>query len=165
MIVLPAIGFNNSIAVRLCFVVASVAAILDATPILNLFFLIWSATAGFVAVVLYRRATGITLTIAEGARLGWITGVLNSLVITVVATIYMLSDSTQMFTTLREQARIQNPNDPSVLAMIDSPYFLAVTIVLGLFVIFFFLTAATVAGGALGARILRDDRAPGHQSR
>jgi hypothetical protein len=159
----PAITFSNGLAVRLCFLVASVASVLDAMPVLQLFCIIWSATAGFVAVVLYRRVTGITLSIRDGARLGWITGVLNSLILCVLTTITIVTDSTDFRATLREQARSQT--DPATLALLDSPYTLAIALIFILFFLFVFLSAASVAGGALSARILRDDRAPGRQPR
>jgi hypothetical protein len=56
-------------------------------------------------------------------------------------------------------------NDPAALAMVDSPYFLAGVVIFGLLFIFVFVSGASVAGGALGARILRDNRAPGTQPR
>jgi hypothetical protein len=161
----PAIGFHNSLAVRLSFLVASVASVLDAMPIMMLFFVIWSVTAGFVAVVLYRRATGLALNIRDGAKLGWITGVLNSLILTVLFTISVASSSTEINAALREQVRTQANNNPAMLTMVDSPYFLASMILFGLFMLFIGISVACVAGGALGARILRDDRAPGHQPR
>jgi hypothetical protein len=165
IIVLPPVGFGNSLAVRLCFLVASVASVLDAMPILKLFFIIWSVVAGFVAVVLYRRATGLPLSIRDGARMGWITGVLNSLIITVLTTVSVASDPSDMQKALREQVRTAAANDPNALSMVESPYFLATVILFGLLLLFVFISGASVAGGALSARILRDDRAPGHQPR
>jgi hypothetical protein len=164
-ILLPPVGFGNSLAVRLCFLVASVASVLDAMPVVNFFCIIWSVMAGFIAVVLYRRATGIPLNIREGARIGWITGVLNSLILTVLTTISVASNSAELNAAFREQVRAKAPNDPAALAMLDNPYVLATAILFLLFLIFLFVTAACVGGGALGARILRDDRAPGHQPR
>ena len=164
-ILLPSIGFNNSLAVRLCFLVASVASVLDSIPIIQLFCIIWSITAGFVAVVLYRRATGVQLFIREGAKMGLITGVLNSMILTVLTTISVVANSAELSAALREQVRTKAPNDPATLAMVDNPYFMATAIVFLLFLIFVFVTGTCVAGGALGALILREDRAPGHQPR
>jgi hypothetical protein len=161
----PPIAFSNSLAVRLCFLVASVASVLDAMPIVQLFCVVWSVTAGFVAVVLYRRATGIPLNVRDGAKMGWITGVLNSLILTILTTISVASNSAELNAAFREQVRTKAPNDPAALAMVDNPYVLATGIVLMLFLIFVFVTGACVAGGALGARILREDPQPGHQPR
>jgi hypothetical protein len=161
----PPIAFSNSLAVRLCFLVASVASVLDAMPIIQLFCIIWSVTAGFVAVVLYRRATGIPLNVRDGAKMGWITGVLNSLILTILTTISVASNSAELNAAFREQVRTKAPNDPAALAMVDNPYVLATGIVFMLVLIFVFVTGACVAGGALGARILKEDRQPGHQPR
>jgi hypothetical protein len=159
----PPVNFSNSLAVRLCFLVASVASVLDFMPVLQLFCIIWSVTAGFVAVVLYRRVTGISLNIREGAKLGWITGVLNSLILSVLTSISFATDPSDIRAPIREQASKQA--DPMVLAMINNNYFFVLMLLFLLFLIFIFVSGACVAGGALGARILRDDRAPGHQPR
>jgi hypothetical protein len=161
----PPVGFSNSLAVRLSFLVASVASVLDAMPIIQLFFVIWSVTAGFVAVVLYRRATGIALNVRDGAKMGWITGIFNSLILTVLTTISVASKSAELNAAFRERVRAKAPNDPAALAMVDNPYVLATGIVFMLFLIFVFVTGACVAGGALGARVLREDRQPDHQPR
>jgi hypothetical protein len=165
VIVLPPVGFSNGIAVRICFMVASVASILDAMPLLQLFCVIWSITAGFVSVVLYRRATGLALTVREGVKLGMVTGVLNSLILTVLTTISVASNSAELGALFRDQVRLKAASDPATLAMVDNPYFLASAILFLLVMIFVFVTATCIVGGALGARILREDRAPGHQPR
>jgi hypothetical protein len=164
-IVLPPVGFNNGLAVRICFLVASVASVMDAMPIVQLFCIIWSVGAGFVSVVLYRRATGIPLNIREGAKMGWVTGVLNSLILTVLTTISIASNSAELSAAFREQVRTKAANDPAALAMVDNPYFLVSAILFMLFLIFLFVTISSVAGGALGARVIREDRAPGTQPR
>ncbi len=147
----PPIAFSNRLAVRLCFLVASVASVLDAMPIIQLFCVVWSVTAGFVAVVLYRRATGIPLHVREGAKMGWITGILNSLILTILTTISVASNSAELNAAFREQVRTKAPNDPAALAMVDNPYVLATGIVFMLFLIFVFVTGACVGGGN-GAR-------------
>jgi hypothetical protein len=134
-------------------------------PVIQLFCIIWSVAGGFIAVVLYRRATGISLNVRDGAKIGWITGALNSLILTVLTTISMVSNSAELNAAFREQVRAKAPTDPTALAMVDNPYFLGIAIFFMLFLIFVFVTGACVGGGALGARILRDDRQPGHQSR
>jgi hypothetical protein len=97
--------------------------------------------------------------------MGWITGVLNSLILTILTTISVASNSAELNAAFREQVRTKAPNDPAALAMVDNPYVLAIGIVFMLFLIFVFVTGACVGGGALGARILREDRQPGHQPR
>lgn len=159
------VGFSNSVAVRLCFLVASVASVLDAMPAVQLLCVVWSICAGFIAVMLYRRATGRAMNIRDGAKMGWMTGVLNSLILTVLMTISIASNSAELSAALREQMRMKAPNDAATRALLDNPYVLASGILLTLLVIFIIITGACVAGGALGARTLRDNRAPDHQPR
>ncbi len=159
------ISFGNSLVVRLCFLVASVASVLDAMPAVQLLCVLWSVGAGFFAVMLYRRATGRAMNVRDGARMGWITGVLNSLILTILTTISVASNSAELNAVFREQVRLKASNDAATLALIDNPYFLATGIVVMLFMIFVVITGACVAGGALGARTIRADRAPGHQPR
>jgi hypothetical protein len=159
------VSFSNSLAVRLCFLVASVASVLDAMPAVQLLCILWSLCAGFIAVVLYRRATGQSLNIRDGAKMGWITGVLNSLILTVLTTISVASNSTELNAAFREQVRAKAPNDATALALVNNPYVLASGILFLLVLIFVVVTGACVAGGALGARMMRDDRAADHLPR
>ena len=134
-------------------------------PALQLLCILWSVGAGFLAVVLYRRATGQPMNIRNGVRMGWIAGVLNSLILTILFTISVASNSAELNALFREQVRLKAANDPAAMAMVENPYFLATGIIMMLFFMFLFITGACVAGGALSAKIIRDDRAPGHQPR
>jgi hypothetical protein len=75
------------------------------------------------------------------------------------------SNSAELSAAFREQVRTKAANDPAALAMVDNPYFLVSAILFMLFLIFLFVTISSVAGGALGARVIREDRAPGTQPR
>src|SRR5689334_3746069 len=66
-------NFHNWIAVRTAFVFAPVALALSWIPAAN--FVVWVA-AGFLAVIFYRRRTGVLLNVRGGVRLGWITGLI-----------------------------------------------------------------------------------------
>jgi hypothetical protein len=151
------INFHNSIAVRIGFLVASIASVLDAIPTVNMLFIIWSVCAGFVAVVLYGRTTGQTLSVGNGARLGWITGILNSLIVVVLFTVSMVTSSAELTTAIREQVRTMAPNDANALSLVDSPYAIATIVIFTLLMMVVIFTGACVAGGALGARITRDE--------
>jgi hypothetical protein len=159
------VSFSNTLALRLCFLIASVASVLDSIPAVQLLCIVWSVGAGFLAVMLYRRATGQAISMRNGVRMGWITGVLNSLILTVLTTISVASNSAELNAAFHEQVRLKAPNDPAALAVIENPYFLATGIIMMLFFMFVLVTGACIAGGALGARMVRDDRAPGHQPR
>lgn len=151
------INFRNSIAVRIGFLVASIASVLDAIPAVNMLFIIWSVCAGFVAVLLYGRTTGQTLTVGNGARLGWITGILNSLIVVVLFTVSLMTSTAELTSSIREQVRTMAPNDANALSLVDSPYAIATIVIFTLFMMVVIFTGACVAGGALGARITRDE--------
>jgi hypothetical protein len=151
------VNFHNSIAVRIGFLVASIASVLDAIPTVNMLFIIWSVCAGFVAVVLYGRTTGQTLSVRNGAKMGWITGVLNSLIVIVLFTISLVASSAELTNQLREQVRTMAPGDARALSMVDNPVAVVTIVLLMLLMLFVVFTGACVAGGALGARITRDE--------
>ncbi|MGA2213314.1 MAG: hypothetical protein ABSH31_08575, partial [Bryobacteraceae bacterium] len=73
------ISFHNGLAVRIGFIAAMGAVMISLFPIplpfvrLPIAFL----AAGFLAVFLYSRRTGQTLTIRSGVRMGWITGIFS----------------------------------------------------------------------------------------
>jgi hypothetical protein len=143
--------------VRIGLLVASVAAVLNTMPLLGFLFIIWSGSAGFVSVVLYRRSTGQLLSVRGGAKLGWITGVLISVIMSTLYSIVLASNS-QLVKDLRDQVRSMTKGDPAALSFLDNPYSLAAFIIATLVMMFVMYTGACVAGGALGARITRDER-------
>ncbi|MDQ6700405.1 MAG: hypothetical protein M3Z36_09485 [Acidobacteriota bacterium] len=154
-------NFRNPLAVRISLMVASFAAMLDAMPFVDLLFVVWSVGAGFLSVVLYRRRTGQTLTIRGGARMGWITGVLTFVIVTVLITITFAASGPALANAYREQlGRIaaQDPNYSQVSRLLESPYTLAAFVLFSLLFMFFVFAGACMAGGALGARITRSDR-------
>jgi hypothetical protein len=151
------INFHNSIAVRIGFLVASIASVLDAIPAVNMLFIIWSVCAGFIAVLLYGRTTGQTLSIGNGARMGWITGILNSLIVVVLFTVSLMTSTAELTSSIREQVRTMAPNDANAISLVDSPYAIATIVIFTLIMMVVIFTGACVAGGALGARITRDE--------
>src|SRR3977135_1531243 len=75
-------SFHNPIAVRVCLFVASITALL--CLLLPFGFVIWLPSAGFIAVYLFRRRTGQSLSVRGGARMGWMAGILSFLILTVL---------------------------------------------------------------------------------
>lgn len=153
------VAFHNSVAVRISFLVACVASVLEAMPFLYLLFPIWSASAGFFAVVLYRRKTGQLLSIRSGAKMGWITGVLNSVIMTVLFTVAFAGDSSDIISTFQQQLRTVASRDPENYAraapFLESPMALATGILFFLLFLFVLFTGACVIGGAIGAHVTR----------
>jgi hypothetical protein len=152
------IGFHNGLAVRIGFIAAMGAVMISLFPIplpfvrLPLAFLL----AGFLAVFLYSRRTGQTLSIRSGARMGWITGIFSFTLVTVLFTVIMVAVSSQGG--LAQQLRSQLPANDARADMIQqafsSPAMIAGVVVLYLILFFVVFTALPIIGGALGAKVL-----------
>ncbi len=65
---------------------AALSILLDTIPIVGFLFIIWSMGAGFMAVWMYRKRTGLPVSVGNGVKLGWITGVFSSVILTIMAT-------------------------------------------------------------------------------
>lgn len=104
--VLP-IGFGNPIAVRIAFLMS--LGILMTTLVLNLLIVVWCLLAGWGGVLLYRRLTGLRLSIGAGARLGFLTGILAGVSLIVVFALEMLVSGQEMLDQLSAQMVKQNP--------------------------------------------------------
>src|SRR5260370_39413233 len=78
-------SFHHPVAVRVGLFVASIATFLCLAVPFG--FVIWLPAAGFISVYLFSRRTGQSLSVRNGARMGWIAGILSFLIITVLFTI------------------------------------------------------------------------------
>src|SRR5262249_53849940 len=76
----PPVNFHNRLAIQIGLLMAILATLASFLIYLN-----WLA-AGFFAVLIYRRRTGYPLTLQNGVRLGWITGILIFVIMTVILT-------------------------------------------------------------------------------
>ena len=113
---------------------------------------------GFYAAVLYMRRTGAPLSLVEGARVGWITGLFAFVIATVFFTAGMalLSASGDMMKAYEESLQRMNLPADSVerfRKMLEEPGRFALTMIAGLVFQFLFLTIFCSLGGALGARL------------
>lgn len=152
------VNFRNTAAVRIGFLVASIASMLDALPYASVLFIVWSACAGFIAVRLYRRSTGQELSVRSGAKMGWITGVLNSVIVIVLFTISFAASVSEFSADYHQRVTAlaaKDANYAKMLPLLESPYAIATGVILLLVAIFVLYTASCVAGGALGARVTR----------
>lgn len=158
-IALPDIGFQNPLVLRVGLLMASLSFLLSSLPLARFFWFFWLGAAGFFAVVLYRKRTGQPISVRNGARIGWITGVFGFAISTILFTLSMLLISGRpggVTAALREQASAGGvPPDilEQVLSILLSPLGIA-AILLVSFLLFIGLTAA---GGALAAAVLRKD--------
>ena len=146
--------FQNPVAIRVGFSVASVAALLSMIPYVNFGFLFWLLGAGFVSVFFYKRRTGQRLSIRSGARMGWITGVLSFAIITVILTFALFAINRMGgFAAVRDQmtsVQMSQKDIDEVAATLQSP----MGILRLLASIFVVMTLVPAAGGALGAKLL-----------
>jgi len=148
------LNFHNPVAVR----IALVAAVSSTMMSLLLPFVSWLA-AGFFAVYLYCRKTGFRLDVAAGARIGWITGLIAYGFSAVVFTAEQLPDalSGHLFkTTLEQMKNSAFQQDPATLQQMTrvvetNP---AMAILMLLAALFVLVTCLSMAGGALGAKLV-----------
>ena len=118
---------------------------------------VWLAAAGFLAVLIYRRRTGHRLSMASGARLGWISGIFVFLIVTFILTILVIYLSVpSMVAELRTQWKTMGVPDATVNQMIEVLHTPSgVTALLGSFFLLF--TILPAFGGAVGAKLLDRD--------
>jgi len=149
----PAIDFHNAIAVRVALLAGTLAFMISA--VLWPLGLIALAAAGFFAVYLYRRRTGAILSVANGARLGWLSGIFIFTIAIIVFTIQLVALSpSQMMRDLHEQmTKNYSASEAQINQVIT---FLASPSGIGTIVLFSFLmiTLLPALGGAVGAKLL-----------
>jgi hypothetical protein len=158
-----AISFHNSRAVSAAFYTAIVIWVLMIIPlggvaglILKLFVLLGG---GFLAVLFYSRRTGQLLSVAAGARLGWITGVLFYAIwmLFFTVTILVIEDQGGLAGVYRKQ--LQEANYPAdtvqqMTEIMQSPEAFGALIVVMLIVVFVAFTLPMILGGAAAAKAL-----------
>jgi hypothetical protein len=114
--------------------------------------------AGFLAVYLYCRKTGFRLDVASGVKIGWITGLIAYCFFAVVFTARLLPDalSGNLAKALLEQMKNPAIQDPAKIQeaakmVTDNPG-TAIFLLLGM--LFVLVTCLSMAGGALGAKLV-----------
>ncbi|HEY7389977.1 MAG TPA: hypothetical protein VH640_15780 [Bryobacteraceae bacterium] len=143
------LNFHNAAAVRIGLIVAAASTIVFfILPFLNWLF------GGFLAVFLYRRRTGSLLNTGAGMRLGWITGVL-------AFALYIIPFAIQiprMSSMIGERLRSMRGTDPALVQQMtqffQSGPGTAVVVAFSLMVMFLIITFLSIAGGALGAKVV-----------
>jgi hypothetical protein len=140
------VSFRNPVAVRISLFVGVAAMFFSFLPIVN-----WLA-AGFFAVFFYRRKTHNLLNVGAGLHLGWITG----LVMFTMWGVFFMAEglSGKLNGVFQEQIKnLPSANDPylqQVAQFMASGPGLLIVLAIG----FVFITCVSMAGGALGAKIL-----------
>jgi hypothetical protein len=152
------ISFHNGLAVRIGFIAAMGAVMISLFPIplpfvrLPIAFL----AAGFLAVFLYSRRTGQTLTIRSGVRMGWITGIFSFTLVTVLFTVAMVALASQggLVQQIRSQLPANDARADMIQQYLSNPGMIAGLVVFYLMLFFVIFTALPIIGGALGAKVL-----------
>ena len=150
------LNFHNPTAVRIALVAAVGATMLGAL-VPRFPFLSWLA-AGFIAVYLYCRKTGFHLDVQAGVKIGWITGLILYGFSAVVFTAQQLPDalSGHPGKTILEEMKKSTFQDPAMLQQLTNTIQSApgMFILLLLAVLFVMVTCLSMAGGALGAKLV-----------
>ena len=149
------LNFRNPIAVRIALMAAVGATLLNfLVPILN-----WPA-AGFFAVFLYCRKTGTRLDVSAGVKIGWITGLLTYgfAAIVFAATLIPEALSGKLGPTILEQMKNFSTQDPNMVAqmthLVQTTQGMVMLLLFALAFLFVFVTCLSMAGGALGAKLV-----------
>lgn len=155
----PEIGFRNSQAVRVAFLVGSLAFLLFSLPFPIFLRLLFLLGAGVFSVYLYGRRSGHPVEIGGGARMGWITGLFCFLIFVVLfaasmALLSVLLRDPATAAYYREQMGAMGMSPEKIQQATD--LFQSPVQVLGaLLSLFVTSTFIPALGGALGARLLR----------
>ena len=144
------VNFRNPVALRIAALVSLGASALFFLPYVN-----WLA-AGYFAVFFYRRKTGTPVNLGAGVRMGWMTGVLTFAILAVFFAGFVVMLNSGGMREVFEQQFGKDPRVQQTLSMIQN-----VPDVLGLLANFFiFTTFLSMAGGALGAKLLGNTNPP-----
>lgn len=153
------ISFRNRVAVRTGFVVALTAFVLILTPLPAPLQLLWfplcPILAGFAAAYLYRRRTGQHLGIENGARIGWITGIFEFVLMLTLFCVIIVSISSEnggISGFLREN-KDKVPNVEYAIHSLEDPTSVIGGLLFALVVFFFMFTLLPMVGGALCGKV------------
>jgi nicotinamide riboside transporter PnuC len=144
-------------ALRVGLLASALLCLMMMIPGVNYASVVWWLGAGYFSVWVYKRRTGQPLTVRGGAHMGWITGVLSCVLLSVLfglimAAIERAGGLGALKTQLHDLAIDQKTIDEAVKRL-QNPLDI-VTSLAGMFLMMMLFCAA---GGALGAKILSKD--------
>ena len=154
------IGFGNPAALRSSYLGGLLAAFLSNVPLLHLLCFVWYPATGFLSVYLYRRRTGESPTPREGARLGAMTGALTFVISLVIGALNSMVSEADFAEVFRQQIETLANEEikRQTLDLIDNPAAIAMLILVSLVMTLVVTLGFSTVGGALGAKILDEDR-------
>ena len=147
------LSFRNPVALRIAILVAASATVLSfVLPFVN-----WLA-GGFFAVFFYRRRTGLFLSVGAGLRMGWITGVLAFVP---SALVFAVEGLPRLGPAIEQQMKNMQGQDPAMVQQMiqffKSGPGLATAAMFALGAMFVLIIVLSMAGGALGAKVVGHD--------
>ncbi len=146
------VSFSNPMRLRVSFLMSLAIIPVEMAPVLNSSSMLWWLAAGWCAVLLYRKLTGLALSVGAGARLGSITGVLTFVSMAVVFSISVAMGGKEFFDQMDQVAKQVARQNPDAAQLVQDP----LTIFFMLLIVLAIMGAAVIgvcaAGGALGAR-------------
>ncbi|MBM3788107.1 MAG: hypothetical protein FJW30_27505 [Acidobacteria bacterium] len=158
------ISFHNANAVRAGFFTAIIVWVLIVLPVGGplgmLLKLLLLGAGGFLAVIFYTRRTGEILSVASGARLGWITGVLFYVIWILFFTVTLVvvqQEGGGLIEAYRKQlVEAQTPAETmkQMMELMNSPGIFATAIIMMLVLFFAIFTLPMIVGGAVAAKML-----------
>lgn len=152
----PLVSFQNGTAIRTGLLTSALIIVFNLVPLPGVLGVVWGSFvlvgAGSFAVWRWMRRTHQRPSVADGARLGWMAGMFTFLIGAFFLTFVMLVvSSPELMTTVRQQAT------PDMKATLDALQKLGPSGLLGeMAVMFVILTILPALGGALSARLLRN---------
>jgi len=155
------VNFRSPLAVRVGFLAASIVQLvlmlIAMAHVVQLLPVVLAA-GGAYAVVLFCRRAGRVLSIMEGARMGWITGVFSFVISTVLFTAGLVISGKGIVPIFEENlktAGLDSASTTKALELIRDPQVLILFVVLMLVFNFLLVCVVSSLGGALGARLTR----------
>jgi hypothetical protein len=152
----PIISFHNGTAVRIALMMGALGflcmLLVGQLHLPEPLIFIWLGVAGFLAVYLYQKSTGQKVSVLNGARLGWISGIFVFVIVTLMFIIALTEPTTLAI--WRDQIKARGiPDVDQMITVLRSPAGIASAISL----FFLLFTVLPAFGGAVGAKLLDRD--------
>ena len=151
------LGFRNPVAFRVGLLAAALLCLTMMIPGVNYAFFVWWLGAGYFSVWIYKRRTGQRLTVRGGAHMGWITGVLSCVLLSLLFAFFMAAiQRAGGLGAIKDQLHdfaIDQKSIDEAVKRLQNP----MEVVRSLAGMFLVMMLFCIAGGALGAKILSKD--------
>lgn len=118
---------------------------------------VWQVAAGFLAVLAYRRRTGLRLSWLNGAHLGWLCGIFGFAIVAAVVTVMLVALSDPSVVQAIRAMKGPPEQEERIKQMLDLMHNGPSQILIGLFQSFLLFTILPACGGALGVKLLDRD--------